>query len=138
MPNGMLHIKFYAPERAALEFDAAEIVVPGGEGVFTVMPGHTPLLSTILPGVVVVYDAQDNQQFYAVAGGFCEVRDDQVTLLATAYEPGEQVEVPRAEQALERAEIRLKKPEPGLDIQRAELAIARARARLHASRREGY
>jgi F-type H+-transporting ATPase subunit epsilon len=138
MPDGMLHIKFHAPERAAVEFDAAEVVVPGGEGVFTVMPGHTPLLSTLLPGVIVAYDPDDTEHYFAVAGGFCEVRDDEVTILASAYEPGEHIEVPRAQKALERAELRLKKPESGLDIMRAELAIARAMARLHASQRQGY
>ena len=131
-----LAIAFTAPEHAPLELTAQEIVVPGAGGVFTVMPGHTALLSTLLPGVVEVTDEKGEQRHIAISGGFAEVRDDTVTILADAFEPGTEVDLKRAQAAHARAEERLAKPDESVDVIRAEAALARALARLQAHKKE--
>src|SRR5690606_23966560 len=111
-----LAIAFTAPEHAPLEMTAQEVVVPGGGGVFTVMPGHTALLSTLLPGVVEVTDGKGTLRLFAISGGFAEVGNDTVTILADAYEPGTEVDLKRAQAAQARAEARLAKPDDTVDV----------------------
>lgn len=138
MAADCLEVELCAPERARLHLKAREIVLPGEGGVFTVLPGHTSLLSTLLPGVVHVIDEKGEDQFYAVSGGFAEVRDDAVTILADTFESGHEIDVERAKERLNQAEAVLKRPSVDRDIARAELAMARAMARIRATRGEGY
>ena len=138
MATTLIDVEIYAPERRNVQFDAAEIILPGESGVFMVQPGHTPLLASLAPGVLITHDAQSNEEFYAVTGGFAEVRDDRVVVLAHAFEQGEQIDLERAEAARERAEERLRTPSNDTDVQRAEMALARAAARIQAHGQEGY
>ena len=134
----MIDIEICAPDRPKVALRAKEIVVPGAEGIFAVRAGHTPLLATLSPGVLVIYDAEDKSEFYAVTGGFAEVKDDTVSILADLFEPGDNVDQARAEEAYKRAEERLTKPSEETDVQRAEMALARSLARLNATKRQGY
>lgn len=61
------------PERELLATEADMVVVPGSEGDFGVLPGHAPLVSTVRPGVLEVYQGSKVQQRFLVAGGFAEV-----------------------------------------------------------------
>lgn len=133
-----IDVEIYAPERGNVQFDAHEVIVPGEAGVFMVQPGHTPLLASLAAGVLISLDAQKNEDFYAVSGGFAEVRDDRVLILAHAYEHGGQIDLDRAEAARDRAEERLRNPTSDTDIRRAEYALARATARIRAHSQEGY
>ena len=137
-PENELQVRLVAPEKEATELHAVEVIVPGGQGVFSVRPNHTNVLSTLTPGVLVVYDADGNEQFFAVSGGFIEVNGNRVVVLADAVEPGETIDIPRAEAARDRAEKRLGKRPEEVDMLRAEFALHRAVARLSAQRREGY
>ena len=135
---GLIPVQFCAPERESLSLDVTEIVIPGADGVFSVLPAHTPLLSTLAPGVVVVFDDAGQEGHYAVSGGFAEVKEDRVVILADTFEQGEKIDIERARAALQRAQERLKKPSDDLDVFRAELALARALARIQAHSRQGY
>lgn len=136
--SGLLHLELCAPERSAITMDVQEVIVPGAAGVFTVLPGHTPVLGTLDVGVLIAYDAKGQEHFMSVNGGFAEVASDKVLVLTQTAERSEEVDEKRAEQARERAEERLKSKDPNIDERRAELALKRAMSRIHARRGIGY
>jgi F-type H+-transporting ATPase subunit epsilon len=88
------------PERELLATEADMIVVPGSEGDFGVLPGHAPLISTVRPGVLEVFQGNKAEQRFLVVGGFAEVTPERCTVLADEALPFEQV---TPEQLAERA-----------------------------------
>jgi len=130
-------LEICSPDRATA-VEAVEAVVPGAAGVFTVLPGHTPLLSTMTPGVLEVRQPFGELKFYAVMGGFAEVQPGRLILLTEVYEEGHEVTLERANAAKERAEARLRKPREDTDIERAEIALQKSIARITAHHREQY
>jgi F-type H+-transporting ATPase subunit epsilon len=112
-----------------------EVVVPGLEGYFGVLPGHAPFLSTLGIGELT-YRKGREELHLAVAGGFCEVRNDKVIVLADTAERPEDIDRERAERARQRAEQRLagRTPEE-IDYTRAAAALARALTRLQVAGR---
>ncbi|MFP4500569.1 MAG: ATP synthase F1 subunit epsilon [Candidatus Hydrogenedentota bacterium] len=133
-----IEVEIYAPERTSDSFTAEDVVLPGQAGVFTIQTGHTPLLSTLIPGVLIVKSTDEEERFFSVASGFAEVRNDRVVVLAKAFERSESIDTSRAEAARQRAEERLETRDPETDVQRAQLALARANARMKAANRQGY
>jgi F-type H+-transporting ATPase subunit epsilon len=87
------------PERELLNTEADMVVVPGSEGDFGVMHGHAPLISTVRPGVLEVFQGSKVEQRFLVAGGFAEVTPERCTVLADEAVPFESV---TAEQLTER------------------------------------
>jgi F-type H+-transporting ATPase subunit epsilon len=71
-----------SPDRLLMSRDVSMVVVPGGEGFFGVLPRHSPLLSTLVPGVIDVYENGSITDRIFVAGGFAEVTGDRCTVLA--------------------------------------------------------
>lgn len=89
-----------SPERLLMSKDVSMVVVPGADGLFGVLPRHSPLLSTLLPGVIDVYeDGAITDQIF-VAGGFAEVTEDRCTVLAEEATAVAELDVYRAEQRL--------------------------------------
>ncbi len=129
MPD-TLTIELCSPQHAPVELDAAEIILPGAAGVLTVLPGHTPALTTLTHGVVIVYDQNETASYFAVHEGFAEILNDRILVLAEVMETRAAIDETRAKAALERAIGRLEKPHPDTSVPRAEAALARARARL--------
>ncbi len=127
-----IQFELCAPEREAIEVQANEVTIPGGGGVFTVLPNHTPLLSTVLPGVLVVYTTEGEEQVFSVNGGFAEVMENKVLILAETVEQSDEIDEERAESARDRAESRLSKRDETIDMIRAEAALERAVARINA------
>jgi len=114
-----------------------EVVIPGSEGYFGVLPGHAPLLSTLGVGEVTYRQGRE-EHFLAVMGGFAEVRGDRVIILAETAELPEEIDRERAERSRQRAEQRLAGRSGGpddVDYARALAALARALARLQVSGR---
>jgi F-type H+-transporting ATPase subunit epsilon len=136
--EGTLHLELCAPEKPHATLDVAEVTIPGAGGVFTVHPGHTPLLSTLIPGVLVATGADGSEHFFAVHGGFAEVKPEKVVILADFYEPQDDIDAERAGEAESRAQNRLQKPPEDMDWERAERALSRAMARIQASNKRGY
>ena len=79
---GTFKFELVTPERMALSEDAAQVVVPGVEGEFTVLPGHAPVISALRPGVIEVARPDAGKTRIFVKGGFAEVDADHVTVLA--------------------------------------------------------
>jgi F-type H+-transporting ATPase subunit epsilon len=79
------------PEREILATEADMVVVPGSEGDFGVLHGHAPLISTVRPGVLEVFQGNKVEQRYIVVGGFAEVTPERCTVLADEAVPFEEV-----------------------------------------------
>lgn len=125
-------VEICAIERAPIHVEASEVVVPGEHGFYTVMPDHTPVLSTLDIGVLSVRDAQGEERYFAINRGFAELVNDRLLVLTYTAEMSDEIDEARAEQARKRAEERLTSREDSVDIDRAELALRRAIARLKA------
>ena len=106
-----------------------EVVIPGSQGYFGVLPGHAPLLATLGIGELM-YRQGHTQYHLALTGGFAEVRNDKVIILAENAERPVEIDRERARRARERAERRLTGREADIDFARAQAALARALIRL--------
>jgi F-type H+-transporting ATPase subunit epsilon len=92
------------PERMALSEDVAEVVVPGVEGEFTVLPGHAPVISALRPGVIEVALPDSSKTRIFVKGGFAEVDAGHLTVLAERALPVEEMDAVVVAAELEAAE----------------------------------
>src|SRR5436190_23909025 len=125
------------PSRLVIGEQVDEAVVPGIEGYFGVLPGHAAFLTTLGIGELMYRIGRD-EHYLAVSGGFAEVRNDKVIVLADTAERPEEIDRTRAERARERAERRLAgRVEEEVDYERALAALARALARLLTAGRVG-
>lgn len=102
-----LTVEIVTPEKRMLSVQADEVIVPGGAGLFGVRPGHTPLLSTVEPGALTVREG-GNTTVWFVDGGFAQVSNDAVRVLADYAEPSTSIDVEAARRNLEAAQGRLK------------------------------
>jgi len=122
-------LEIVTPERVVFSGDVRFVVAPGVDGELGVLPGHAPLVTGLKIGVVRV-QKEGKETRFAVSGGFMEVRDNRVIILAEAAEREDEIDVERAKAAKKRAEERLQARSPDIDIARAELALKRALNRL--------
>ena len=131
-----LTLELATPTRLVVAETADEVVVPGIEGYFGVLPGHAAFLTTLGTGEIM-YRAGRDEHYLAVSGGFAEVRNDKVIILADTAERPEEIDRGRAERARERAERRLsgRGVEEAVDYARATTALARAMIRLQTATR---
>ncbi len=111
-----------------------EVEVPGAEGYFGVLPGHTPLLALL--GMGELWYRQGAETHYlAMAYGFAEVQPDRVTILAEFAERADEIDIARADAAKKRAEQRLGTPTIDMDAERARIALLKSLIRLQVSTR---
>src|ERR671925_1046336 len=123
------------PSRLVIAEQVDEVVVPGIEGYFGVLPGHAALLATLGIGELTYRTGRD-ERHVAVSGGFAEVRNDKVIVLADTAELPEDIDRARAERARDRAEQRLSgRSQEEVDYRRAAAALARAQTRLQVANR---
>ena len=118
-------------ERVVYSEEVDVVIAPGIEGQLGVLPHHTPLMTALQVGEMVV--RKGGEEFsLAISGGFLEVRPDRVIVLADSAERAEEIDMERAGAAKLRAEQRLKERgvTPELDEARVEAALRRAMARL--------
>lgn len=131
------YTQILTPTGIAFEGEIETVKIPGTEGGFEVNKGHASLISLMDIGVARIRKPQDkNELTYAISGGFTEVNDDTVIIMAEAAEEKKQIDVDRAKRAKERAEQRLQeKDKKGADlsVQRAEMALKRAANRIKVS-----
>jgi F-type H+-transporting ATPase subunit epsilon len=111
-----------------------EVTAPGVEGELTVLPQHAPLLTMIKPGVMRLAKGGEEIDM-AITGGFLEVRDDRVTILADAAERAEDIDTVRAEEARRRAERALEEKASTVELIDAAAELQRALVRLKAVER---
>jgi F-type H+-transporting ATPase subunit epsilon len=129
MPD-RLTLEIATPTRLVIATTADEVVAPGSQGYFGVLPGHAPFLTTLGTGELT-YRTGREEHHLAVSGGFVEVRNDKVIVLADTAERPDEIDRTRAERARERAERRLAgRTQEQVDYTRALAALARALTRL--------
>jgi len=132
-----LTLEIATPTRLVVAEPVDEVVAPGIEGYFGVLPGHAPFLTTLGIGEVT-YRVGRDERHLAVSGGFAEVRNDKVIVLADTAERPDEIDRARAEQARQRAEQRLAgRTQDEIDYARAAAALARATIRLQVTERGG-
>jgi F-type H+-transporting ATPase subunit epsilon len=130
-----LKVEIVTAERSVYSEDGVdEVIAPGIEGELTVLPQHAPLLTMIKPGVMRIVKGNEDIDM-AITGGFLEVRDDRVTILADAAERAEDIDVVRAEEARRRAERSLVERESKVELVEAAAELQRALIRLKAAER---
>ena len=129
-----LTLEIVTPDRSLVTEKVDEVEIPGAEGYFGVLPGHTPLLATLQVGEL--WFRKGNEKFYlSIAFGFAEVLPDRVTILAEIAELPDDIDVARAEAAKRRAEERIAKPTVDVDFERARMALMKSLVRLQVSTR---
>jgi F-type H+-transporting ATPase subunit epsilon len=111
-----------------------EVEIPGAEGYFGVLPGHTPLLASL--GVGELWYRQGQEKHYlSIAFGFAEIQPDRVTILAQSSEKAGEIDAARAEAAKKRADQRFAKPTIDMDFERARIALLKSLVRLQVASR---
>ncbi len=134
MPD-TLQLEIATPMRLVVTDAVDEVVAPGSEGYFGVLRGHAPFLTTLGIGELTYRKGRDEYHL-ALAGGFAEVRNDKVIVLADAAERPDEIDRERAERARQRAEQRLGgRTQEDFDYARCSAALVRARTRLHVAGR---
>lgn len=119
------------PQGVLFDEEALSLIIPADEGYLGIMAHHAPMIADLQIGEVVV-TLPGGRRYFAVIGGVCEVRDNQVVVLADVGEVAEDIDIQRAQAAADRARKRLRGegPEEDIDVQRAQLSLARALNRL--------
>ena len=87
-----LHFEFVSPEKVLFSGEVSQVDVPGSEGDFGVLAGHAPLVTTLRPGILVIYSERDAQRI-VVDGGFAEVGASGLTVLANLAVPVDEFDV---------------------------------------------
>src|SRR5919107_2492806 len=113
-----IDLQIVPPDRLIVREQVDEVEIPGTDGYFGVLPGHTPMLASLAVGELWYRKGQE-KTYLAIAFGFTEVLPDRVTILAQLAERAEEIDIPRAEEARKRAEARLAQPRTDLDYERA-------------------
>src|SRR6185436_15740554 len=120
-----LQLQIVSADRSLVNETVDEVVIPGFDGYFGVLPGHTPLLAVLQVGELWYRQGQD-KHYLSIAFGFAEVLPDRVTILAQIAEKADEIDLARAEAAKKRAEERLTRPVLDMDAERARIALMKA------------
>ena len=130
-----IKLQVVSPEKMVCDKDIAMLIVRSTGGELGILPRHAPLVTGLIPHAMRI-KSDGQEALMAVAGGFMEVTPTLITILTSAAEEPEQIDVSRAQAAYARAKQRVEAfkaaptQHPEIDIDRAEAALARAKARL--------
>lgn len=124
-----LHLDIVTPDHLVLDKEVDYVGAPGLEGEFGILPGHVPFISALSVGGLF-YKADGKTRYVFIAGGFAEVSNNRVTILAESAEEAEFIDVARAEHARKRAEERLAQKTEDINAGRALASLTRANIRL--------
>jgi F-type H+-transporting ATPase subunit epsilon len=130
-----LQLNIVTPDHS-LSYEVDEVAMPGQEGDFGVLPGHTPLFAGLRTGTMW-YRQGNEKHFLAVSVGFAEVLPDRVTVLAQIAERAEDLDEARAQAGMTRAEEMLGAVPHEMDFERARLSLLRTLQQLQAEARRG-
>ncbi len=129
-----LHVSIVTGNRVVYDDAADSVTAAGSLGVVTVLLHHAPMLTMLEPGELVVRLGDERIEL-AVGGGFLEVVDDQVTVLADSAERPEEIDIAAAEEARRRAEALVRRYRTRPEAAGPALALKRSRVRLRVARR---
>lgn len=127
-------LQVVSADRSLVDETVDEVEIPGAEGYFGVLAGHTPVLALLGTGELW-YRQGSEKHYLVIAGGFAEVQPDRVTILAQIAERPDEIDIARAEAAKRRAEERLATPHSDMDFERARIAMLKSLIRLQVASR---
>ena len=132
-----LRLEILTIERKLLDDDVNMVIAPGSEGVLGILPQHIALLTALSYGELQIKKEGEEDQFFAISGGFMEVLPDHVIVLADAAERATEIDLERAQAARQRAETLLSHAKAGetVDFDRVEAALQRSALRIKVAQR---
>ena len=132
-----IQLQIVSADRSLVNETVDEVEIPGADGYFGVLPGHTPLLALLGTGELWYRQGpgDGNKHYLSISSGFAEVQPDRVTILAEVAEKASEIDVARAEAAKKRAEDRISHPTVDMDAERARISLMRALIRLQVASR---
>lgn len=131
-----IQLKVVTPSRLLLDEAVDEVTAPGALGEFGVLPNHIAFLTLLEPGELS-YKQENERQYLVVSGGYAEVLENVMTVLADAAEYADEINVERARRAKERAEASVAQAQQETkDALAAQAALRRAQARLEVASKE--
>ncbi len=137
MSEKTFKLEVITPDRKVLvDKSIVSVIIPGVSGYIGILANHAPLMTELKIGEIDFKRSDGSEDCMAVSGGFVEVFENSVTVLAESAELCEEIDVERAESALHRAEERLSHKEANIDIARAEAALKRALNRLNVAKHQ--
>jgi F-type H+-transporting ATPase subunit epsilon len=129
-----IQLQIVSADRSLVNEQVDEVEIPGADGYFGVLPGHTPLLALL--GAGELWYRQGQAKHYLMLGfGFAEVQPDRVTILAEIAERAEDIDLPRAEAARKRADEQLATASVEADAEQARVALVKSQARIQVGTR---
>ena len=126
-----MHLKIITHEKVVFDDNVDEIYTKTTDGEMGILKNHVPIMAALDIGVTKAI--KDNQPIlFTTMGGVLQFKEDEALILTTTAERGDEIDVARAKEALNRAKARLADSEAEIDAKRAEAAVARAMVRLKA------
>jgi F-type H+-transporting ATPase subunit epsilon len=132
-----LTLSVVAPDRSVVEESVVSVIVPGSEGYFGVLAGHVPLIASLRAGLIEYEDMNGQRHYVTVSGGFAEVGPGNINILADAAERSAEIDISRAERALENARMALRGEVSGVTSEDATAELERAMNRIRAAKLAG-
>ena len=128
-------LEIATPERLIVREQAVRAQIPGKDGYYGILPDHAAMVSELGIGTLTYATSSGGSYVVAIHGGFVEVLENHVRVLADIAEPGVEIDVDRAQRALERASHELVNASEGADPASALAAVMRAEARIEAAKK---
>jgi F-type H+-transporting ATPase subunit epsilon len=129
-----IHLEIVTPERRVVDKDVDEVILPGREGSFGVLPGHAGMLARLAPGVAEARVATD-EVVMAISSGFVEVSSDRVIVLAETCEKAGEIDEGRAREKVEELERQVREGQAEGDPDAIRFRIMKHMARIDARHR---
>ena len=133
----ILHITVLTPERAVLDQDVYSVTAPGAAGYLGILKNHAALITSLVPGKLTVKDIRQQATVYAISGGFLEVANNQVTVLADTLEAVDDINLADAQEARKLAERHVEAAKSPVDREAAVADLARIQNRISVKRNPG-
>jgi len=129
-----MQLDIITPIKSVLSEEVDQITLSTESGEITILPNHVPLLTKVKPGELTIKKG-NKPSFFAITGGFLEMKENKITILADYAIRAEDIEVAKAKEAQERAEKAMKEKVSGRDFAQAEAQLTRAMLELHIAKR---
>lgn len=129
-----MQLDIITPTKSVLSEEIDQVTLQTETGEITILPNHVPLLTKVKPGELTIKKG-GKQSFFAVTGGFLEIKQNKITVLADYAVRAEDIEIAKAKEAQERAEKAMKEKVSGVDFAQAEAQLTRAMLELHVAKR---
>ena len=130
-----MKLEIVTAERLVYEDQVNSVVAPGIEGQLGILPHHAALLTTLQPGELTIRKDGEEDVYMAISGGFLEVMNNRVVVLADTAERVDEIDEGRAEEAMRRAQEQIGTRTEDVNLERALTAIMRSQTRLKVVRR---